>query len=278
VPRRQQYHRDIALMMRNRRARLVSIVLLLVLVTGGVALAQFGLDRFRDPYQPRPNIPYDGRFTFVRVRYNPSPGGYWPGRRPSWIHGYPLAEQNLMKIMNEVSYLGAHEEINTVTFDDPELFKYPIAYLIEVGWWTVTDREAAGLRAYLQKGGFLFIDDFKPAGWRGPGGGWEPFAKTMRQVLPDVQFFDLLPTDSVFHAFFEIGNIAHFPQAYVSGDPVFRGIFEDNDRSKRLMAIINYNTDVSQYWEWSGRGFRPFDQTNEAYKLAVNYLIYGLTH
>jgi hypothetical protein len=84
--------------------------------------------------------------------------------------------------------------------------------------------------------------------------------------------------DSVFHAFFEISGIDHFPQAYVSGDPVFKGIFEDNDRHKRLMAIINYNTDVSQYWEWSGRGFRPFDQTNEAYKLGVNYLIYGLTH
>jgi hypothetical protein len=44
------------------------------------------------------------------------------------------------------------------------------------------------------------------------------------------------------------------------------------------MMIVNYNTDISQYWEWSGRGFRPFDDTNEAYKLGVNYLIYGLTH
>ena len=95
--------------------------------------------------------------------------------------------------MNEVSLLGAHDDINTVTLDDPELFKYPIAYIIEVGWWTVTDREAAGLRAYLQKGGFLFVDDFKPPGWRGvPGGGWEPFAETMRRVLPDVQFLDMV--------------------------------------------------------------------------------------
>ena len=64
----------------------------------------------------------------------------------------------------------------------------------------------------------------------------------------------------------------------VTGGIALAQFLEDNDRSKRLMAIINYNTDVSQYWEWSGRGFRPFDQTNEAYKLAVNYLIYGLTH
>ena len=109
-------------------------------------------------------------------------------------------------------------------------------------------------------------------------GGWEPFAATMRRVLPDVQFLDMAPSDPVFHSFFEINDLDHFPQAYVGGDPVFKGIFEDNDRRKRLMAIINYNTDVSQFWEWSGRGLRPFDQTNEAYKLGVNYLIYGLTH
>ena len=255
------------------------IALASVLGFGSVALAQFGFGGFRGSYKPLPNIPYDGRFTFVRVRYDPAPGGYWPGRRPSWIHGYPLAEQNLMKIMNEVSFLGAHDEINTVTLDDPDLFKYPIAYIIEVGWWRVTDREAAGLRAYLQKGGFLFVDDFKPPGWRGvPGGGWEPFAETMRRVLPDVQFIDMVPGDPVFHTFFEINALDQFPQAYVDGNPIFKGIFEDNDRRKRLMAIINYNTDVSQFWEWSGRGLRPFDQTNEAYKLGVNYLIYGLTH
>jgi Domain of unknown function (DUF4159) len=136
----------------------------IVVVLTATGLAQFEFGGVDGSYRPLPNIPYDGRFTFVRVRYSPSLGGYWPGRRPSWIHGYPLAERNLMKIMNEVSFIDAHEEINTVTLDDPELFRYPIAYIIEVGWWTVTEREAAGLRAYLQKGGFLFVDDFKPEG------------------------------------------------------------------------------------------------------------------
>ena len=46
----------------------------------------------------------------MRVRYDPAPGGFWPGRRPSWIHGYPLAERNLMKIMNEITFIGAHED------------------------------------------------------------------------------------------------------------------------------------------------------------------------
>jgi len=44
------------------------------------------------------------------------------------------------------------------------------------------------------------------------------------------------------------------------------------------MAIVNYNNDISEYWEYSDRGFAPVTDTNEAYKLGVNYVIYGLTH
>lgn len=226
------------------------------------------------------NVAYDGRFTFLRVRYTPSPGGYWAGGMPSWMHGYPLAEQNLMRIMQEVSLLDAHvDDINVVTLGDPELFRYPMAYIIEVGWWTLTDEEAEGLRAYLQKGGLLIVDDFKVAGTYGPGGGgWATFEANMRRVLPGVRFFDMQPSHAVYHSFFDIGSLEDFPQAYNAGRPVFRAAYEDNDPRKRLLAIVNFNTDISQYWEWSGRGIRPFDDTNEAYKLGVNYLIYGMTH
>jgi hypothetical protein len=267
----------------GRRRRTAAIACASLISVAAAALAQrefgdFGFQRGR--LQVQPNIPYDGRFTFVRISYETAPGGYWAGGRPSWSHGYPLAERNLMKIMNEVSYLGAHdEEINTVALDDPQLARYPIAYIIEVGWWTLTDREAAALRAYILKGGFVIVDDFKLPGWRGiEGGGWEPFAENMKRVLPEARFVEMQATHPIFHAFFEINALDNFPQAYNSGQPIFRGIFEDNDPNKRLQVIVNYNTDISQYWEWSGRGFRPFDQTNEAYKLGVNYLIYGLTH
>ena len=106
------------------------------------------------------------------MKYTTAPGGYWYGGWPAWGHGYPLAEQNLMNIMNEVSYLGPHiDEINTLTFDDPELFRYPVAYVIEVDWWAMTDREAEALRTYMQKGGFVIVDDFKPRRFRGGFGG-----------------------------------------------------------------------------------------------------------
>lgn len=54
--------------------------------------------------------------------------------------------------------------------------------------------------------------------------------------------------------------------------------FIDLDISHPLFTQFVTITDISQFWEWSGRGLRPIDQTNEAYKLGVNAIIYGLTH
>src|SRR5438132_622504 len=131
------------------------LVLALSAVTASPQDFDFGAFGPRGRFHVRPNSAYDGRFTFVRVNYETAPGGYWYRGWPAWAHGYPVAEQNLMRIMNEVSYLAPHvDEVNTLALDDPELFKYPVAYIIEVGWWTLTDREAVALRAYIQKGGF----------------------------------------------------------------------------------------------------------------------------
>ena len=258
----------------------------LVTLVAASALAQFGGPR--GPFHEYPNAAYDGRFTFVRMKYTTAPGGYWYGGWPAWGHGYPIAEQNLMKIMNEVSFLNPHvDDINTLTFDDPQLFKYPVAYVIEVDWWAMSDGEAAAIRTYLAKGGFIIVDDFKPRRFRGGfgggpaggwGAGWDVFEANMKRVLPGGRFFDLDASHPIFHSFFEINDLEIVPQAYIAGRPIFRGLYENNDPKQRLQTIVNYNTDVSQFWEWSGLGLRPIDDTNEAYKLGVNYIVYGLTH
>jgi hypothetical protein len=101
------------------------------------------------------NAPYDGDSRSYRVRYTPAPGGYRAGGQPSWMHGYPVAEQNLLRIMREISLLDAHgDEANVLTLDDLQPFRYPIAYIIKVGWWAPTPQEASALQAYLEKGVF----------------------------------------------------------------------------------------------------------------------------
>src|SRR5689334_5615167 len=209
-------------------ARFLAVVCASCLLSAFVFAQRGYFGRFV-PYTIPPNTKYDGRFTFVRVKYETAPGGYWWRGQPAWAHGYPTAEANLMQIMNNVSLLGAHEEINTVTLDDPELMKYPIAYIIEVSWWTLNDREAAGLRAFMQKGGFVIVDDFKVYGDFGSPG-WDVFEANMKRVLPDVHFFEMSATHPIFHAFFEIEDLDIVPQAYNAGKPIFRGVFRSEER------------------------------------------------
>ena len=237
-------------------------------------------------YEPQtPNVPYDGKFTFARIKYTVGPGGYYYRGLPAWAHGYvpdgqrrgSRAEVNLMKILKEVSYLNPHvEETNVVRLDDPNLFKFPVAYLAEAGYWEMSDKEAAGLRAYLKKGGFMIFDDFR-SDFRG-GGGWTNFETNMHRVLPDARFIPMDPKMQVYDSFFKIESFDIIPQSYDRGRVELFGLFEDNDPTKRLMVIANHNTDIADFWEFSATGFRPIDESNEAYKLGVNYIMYGITH
>ena len=218
-----------------------------------------------------PNIPYDGRFVFVRLRYTPPIP--FQTQRVMWSHDYPEGEEHFTKILSELTYLNPHtEQSNIYALDDVDLFKSPIAYLCEPGQWSLTDHEASTFRDYLLKGGFLIIDDFRYQHW-------ENFEYQMRRILPDAKIVDLDGSTPIVHdAFFEIKDLGSVPNYYDQGHPIFRGIYEDNDPSKRLMVMINYNTDISEYWEWSATGLKPVDESNEAYKLGVNYVIYGMTH
>ncbi|GMV05761.1 MAG: hypothetical protein AMXMBFR53_20380 [Gemmatimonadota bacterium] len=225
------------------------------------------------------NAPYDGKVHFVRIRYTPFGGGdsffgrrRGGGREPMWAHDYPRGERNFAKIIRETTYVQALVDAsNILTFDDPRLFQYPIAYIVEVGAWQPTEPEVEGLRAYLLKGGFLIVDDFRDQR------NLDNFAFHMGRVLPGVQLIQLDGTHEIFDAFFRVDPHQVVPP-YGPQTPVWYGVFEDNDREKRLLAIVNYDNDLSEYWEYSDYGYYSIDLSNEAYKLGVNYWIYALTH
>ncbi len=232
------------------------------------------------PAEPEPvPIPHDGRFVIARIRYTVGGGGFEGGfgrrgsREPPWAHDYPRAERNFMRLLGRITTIRTYDGVEggaIVDIGSKELFRYPIAYFCEPGFWTQTDQEAANLRAYLQKGGFLIVDDFR-------GRDLDNFTAEMRRVLPGMRLIELEPASQVFHSFFEIPSL-EFRQFYDRDRPVFYGIFVDNDPGKRMLAIVNYNNDISEYWEWSDTGWNPIDLTNEAYKFGVNYVVYGMTH
>jgi hypothetical protein len=222
------------------------------------------------------NAPYDGRFTFFRVRFDPY-GQRGFGRRVDrkWDHDAPRAEQHLLQILEEITTLRPKMDCGTIhAFGDPESFKYPIAYVSEPGFWTMSDAELKGVRDFVGKGGFLIFDDFFAEHWYNFDSQW-------RRAFPDLQLVQLDLTHPVFDSFYRIDNL----EMFYRGQGGFRGAraewygaYEDNDPSKRLVAVVNYNNDLGDYMEYSDTEFVSIDLSNEAYKIMVNYMIYAMTH
>jgi hypothetical protein len=236
---------------------LISAALVVLVISTATAQRGFRIE---------PNAQYDGQMTFVRLRYNNN-------GPPGWAYDYPAMERNFMSILGDITTIRPKmDSSNILDMDDPELLRYPIAYLSEPGYWVPNPREAEGLATWLHKGGFLIVDDFLL--WQ-----WTNFERQMLRVLPDAKLVRLDVSHPVFQSFFTIATLEGLTHP---GRPDARaeyyGIFEHNDPSRRLMVIVNYNNDIGDYMEWTGQGWYPVNLTNDAYKLATNYIVYGLTH
>ena len=220
---------------------------------------------------------YDGRLTFVRVRWRAGTDGKGRSSRGNnyWLHEFPTAEKNLMAVLRAITLVDAETDGSLVlTLDDPQLFRYPIAVLWEPGYWIMSDEESQRLREYLQKGGFLVINDFELDQW-------DNFEAQMKRVWPGARWVKMGPGHPVFKTFFGIErpDVPHAAFHHLVGlTPQYFGLFEDNDPSKRLIAIANYNTNLAEYWQIGSEGFFPVESANNAFKLGVNYMVYGLTH
>jgi len=239
-------------------------------VLAAIAAAAFAQGGFRGRRRAAPEpqtvkVEYDGRFAFVRLRYD---SGFQ--RNPGWAHDYPRADWHFQRILEEITFIRTfRDESNILALDDPELSMYPVAYLSEPGFWTLNEAETRGLREYLLKGGFIIFDDFRGAR------DWTNLQARMADVLPEARWVSLDASHPIFHAFFDINTL--ITQGFY-GQAEFLGLFEDNDPRKRLLAIADYNHDLGEFWEFSDTGWMPVDLTNEAYKYGVNYVVYAMTH
>src|SRR5262249_1548037 len=213
------------------------------------------------------------KFKFARIKtYQISPGDHLGDGPVMWSHGYPDAGLHLCKILSELSKIPIVLDENEwiFSFADSNLMKYPFAYLCEVGYMQLTDDEIKGMREYLLRGGFLIVDDFRTARQM------QNFQYYLRQALPEYELKPLDITHPIFNCFFSIKTLDVRPP-YDRGKPEFLGM---EDKHGRLMMIVNYNNDISDFWQWSGDPFQPLpaEDTQGAYKFGVNYAFYSLTH
>lgn len=222
-----------------------------------------------------PFHPYNGKWTFVRIRTR---SGARLGRFAGfagWAHDYPDAERNFARIVDELT--GVRTNLvpsggNVLTFEDPRLAKFPVAYVSEPDEWRTTPDEAAALRRYLLKGGFVIFDDFFEFEM-------ENLVRQMRRVFPELTFLPLDGSEPIWSSFFALEPteiVLEGPRK--NGTPRFYGLYENDDKRGRMMAVAAAGADIGDLWEWSAQGYYPVDPTNEAYRIGINFLVYALTH
>jgi hypothetical protein len=257
----------------RRRASLLgalAAVALAALLTGAAVRSQVYADGGMEAYE--------SEFYFTRLAY-PSAMGRRRGGWGAWTTDFPEAEVHLLQGLSRLTRLDTAREGRIVTLDDDELMKYPWLYAVEVGNWVLDERQAAVLREYLLRGGFLMVDDF----WGEYE--WNVFFDSMVRVFPDRPIIEVPESDELLHVLYDLDERIQIPGAYsaYSGitwekggvTPHWRGIYDDDGR---LMVAINFNMDMGDAWEHADDPNYPEPMTTLAYRFAVNYTIYAMTH
>jgi hypothetical protein len=232
---------------------------------------------------------FDGGFNFCRLIYTSDrrePGG------SGWSTDYWDADINFSTRLAELTKTTisrrADGEPNhlTLRIDDPLLFKCPILSATDVGTALFTDGEAATLRAYLEKGGLLWVDDF----W-GPYA-WENWVDNIAKVLPPGEYpiRDIPEDHAIRRLLFEFTQLPQIPsinfwnqsggatsERYeLSAEPHFRAIA---DQQGRFMVVMTHNTDISDAWEREAADPRFFFSFSpQGYAVGLDVFLYGMTH
>jgi hypothetical protein len=261
-----------------------TLIIASVLLTAAVSEAQFGR-RFN--VRVATPADYDGAFHFCRVWFRSAMGG----DGGNWSVDYPRADVNLSTRLAELTktHVSRATELQPnhllVRLTDDMLFQCPFVMMTEVGSIFFDDREAARLREYLVKGGFLWADDF----WGTYA--WSVWMSQIRKVLPptDYPIVDLPPDHPLYQTQFvvartpQIPNIGHWldtgttsERGADSAEVHTRAIL---DKDGRVMVLITHNTDLGDSWEREADDPSYFFKfAAHGYAFGINVVLYALTH
>ena len=233
---------------------------------------------------------FDGLWHFCRVAFGSDPRGDNLGG--GWFVDYPRADLNLSIRLSELTKTPVSREVDgephplLVELTDPELFDCPFVMMTEVGSISISSVEAAHLRDYLLKGGFLWADDF----WGSDA--WEWWAAQMSRVLPPSEYpwVDLPADHPLYHAQFEVKQTPQIASinfwSSSGGGTSERG--EDSavvhtrailDSHGRIMVLATHDTDLGDSFEREGDDPTYFYNFSvPGYSFGINALLYSLTH
>ena len=228
------------------------------------------------PVADPPDAGEKAEFTFARLRY--SSGGRYR-RRGSWGTDANKSERQFVQGLRRLTRIHTKSVEQVVDIDSDDIYNWPWLYAVEVGYWQLSDGHAKRLREYLDRGGFLMVDDFH--GTRE----WLMFMASMERIFPDRPVVELENANPIFHLLYDLDKRFQVPglQFLYSGsiyeedgvEARWRAIYDDKGR---IQVAICHNMDLGDAWEWADAPQYPEKYASLAYRIGVNYIVYSMTH
>jgi len=256
---------------------------------------------FQKPWREYPAVEYNNfplpedykvpaEWVFARLMFPPGPlDGYSSTGRFTgdyrhglslWTQDYPRADRHLARAMRRLTRIDVRSTEQVVSLDDDDVFNWPWIYAVQVGEWGLTEKQGAKLREYLQRGGFFMADDVHG------NEEWGEFDKRIHFAFPERTIVELADDDPYFHTVFDIADRPQVPGAAHLGEGCkwcsnggrgahWRAIKDDKGR---IVVAVSHNSDLGDAWEFADSPVYPEKESALAIRIAVNDVIYAMTH
>lgn len=208
--------------------------------------------------------------------------GDWTVGGTAWAVDYPVGDRTFAALLRRLTTIGVRSVEQPVNLDQgDDVFYWPFMISGLVGAWDLSDAQAAKLREYLLRGGFLLCDSFYGSNE------WAVFEASIKKVFPDRPIIELPDDHALFHIVYDLTERPQVPtwQHLRRGGgggyrndgavPYWRAILDDDDR---VMVMISFNNDIADGWQRADEPEYPQEEANLAIRLGVNFAVYALTH
>ncbi len=282
-----------------------------MLALAAIALCASAVWAYQRPFREFPGQEYSNfplppdyqektEFVFSRLMYPDAPGGLggfgrggrgrrggggfgfmsdWSQGYTWWTNDYPRADRHLLVALRRLTRVHVRSVEQPVNLDDDgDVFDRPFLYAATFQW-QLTDSQVAKLREYLDRGGFLICDDF----WGDAA--WQLFMASLSRVYPDRPVMEIRDDDPVLHTVYDLDKRYQISGEwslrsgvpYMNGGvtPHWRGMY---DQKGRLVVAIWFNNDTGDSWEWADAPEYPERYSALGIRMAVNHMIYAMTH
>jgi hypothetical protein len=205
---------------------------------------------------------------FIAARWHFGTNGYIG--HMGWSHNYPQSDRHLNDFLARATGIDVEElSFRIVELGSPEVFDHPFAYVSEPGEMELTDQEVLNLREFVERGGFILMDDFDGDVQ------WGQMRSQVLRAFPDRDFRPVPLDHPVYSMHTPLDDLQAMSAHVPGGEITYFGLYRE-DGSLAIMAGLN--NDLANFWDWYADGSMPLKPSTDAFRLGTNAVIYSFTH